>query len=168
MMKKIGIFGLMAIGIAAQPVVAGAQSVSPAVAPSAVYVELLGNGLLYSINYDHRIAPKLAARVGFMGLGGVSDSASASVFAAPVMVSYLFGEGNSHFEVGAGVMLAAGAIDEVDTVEDESFSSAVGTATVGYRYQRPQGGFVFRTGLTPFFDHRGFAPSFGISFGYGF
>jgi hypothetical protein len=169
MKKTLAIFGMIALSLAACPFAATAQQTPPRVtSPSAVYVELLGNGLLYSINYDHRIAPKLAARVGVMGLGGVSDSSSAAVFTAPVMLSYLFGEGNSHFEVGAGLILAAGAVDEVDPLEDESFSRAFGTATLGYRYQRPDGGFIFRTGLTPFFDHTGFAPSFGISFGYGF
>jgi hypothetical protein len=145
-----------------------AQARAIAAAPNAVYVELLGNGLLYTLNYDRLVTPNVAARVGFMGLGAASDSASAAVVAAPLMVSYLFGGGSSHLETGIGVMLAAGAVDEVEGFEDESFSGAIGTATVGYRYQRPGGGFVFRAGVTPFFDTSGIAPWIGLSLGYGF
>jgi hypothetical protein len=147
---------------------AAAQARALPSAPNAVYLELAGNGLLYSLNYDRLLAPKIAARVGVMGLGAASDTSSAAVLAAPLMVSYLFGEGNSHFETGIGVMLAAGAVDEVEGFEDESFSGAVGTATVGYRYRRPGGGFVFRAGVTPFFNTSGIGPWIGLSFGYGF
>ena len=147
---------------------AAAQSPAPPAAPNAVYVELLGNGGIYSLNYDRLLTSKVAARVGFMGLAAADETGSAGVVAAPVMVSYLFGEGNSHFETGVGVMLAAGGVVNVEGFENESFSGAVGTATLGYRYQRHGGGFVFRAGLTPLFDTSGIAPWFGLSFGYGF
>jgi len=164
-MKKLVMLALLAlIGTSA----AAAQERALPAAPNAVYLELAGNGLLYTLNYDRLLTPNVAARVGFMGLGAASDSASAGIVAAPLMVSYLFGQGNSHFETGLGVMLAAGAVDEVEGFEDESFSGAVGTATIGYRYQRPGGGFVFRAGVTPFFDTGGIAPWIGLSLGYGF
>ena len=147
---------------------ASAQSRALPSAPNAVYLELAGNGLLYSLNYDRLLTRNIAARVGFMGLGAATDSVSGGVVAAPLMVSYLFGEGNSHFETGLGVMLAAGAIDEVGEMQDEGFSGAIGTATLGYRYQRPGGGFLFRIGVTPLFDTSGIAPWLGVSFGYGF
>ena len=65
-------------------------------------------------------------------------------------------------------------------------NSVLGTATVGYRYQRADGGFIFRAGFTPFFgifsgekefvpyvptqyeDNFSFVPWAGFSLGYGF
>ena len=43
-----------------------------------------------------------------------------------------------------------------------------GTATIGYRYQPSNGGFLFRIGFTPFFAEDGFAASGGISLGFSF
>lgn len=147
---------------------AEAQSRPLPAAPNAVYLELLGNGLFYSLNYDRLLTPNVAARVGLSGFGAATDSASAGVIATPLMVSYLFGQGNSHFETGVGLLLAAGGVENVEGFEDESFNGAIGTATIGYRYQRPGGGFVFRAGVTPMFDTSGIAPWFGLSLGYGF
>ena len=165
-MKKLVLYALAAVALAS-PAAYAQDAARPVTARNAAYVELLGNGLLYSMNYDRMITPRVSARVGIMGLGAATDSASAGIIAAPVMVNYLFGEGNSHLETGIGLMLASGSVDDVEGFEDESFSGAVGTATLGYRYQRPAGGFVFRAGLTPFFGTDGIAPWFGISFGYG-
>lgn len=55
---------------------------------------------------------------------------------------------------------------DTDDFEEEFSGGVIGTATAGYRFQRPQGGFVFRAGFTPFFDQNEFLPFAGISFGY--
>lgn len=157
------LFPLAAGGASAQ------EAVPPVTARNAFYVELLGNGLIYSMNYDRLFTDQLSGRVGLMFLGGTDDEGgSAVVTATPLMVNYLFGRGNSHFEAGAGLLVISGAVDEIPGEEDQSFSGAIGTGTLGYRYQRPAGGFVFRVGLTPFFSTQAFGPWFGMSFGYGF
>ena len=165
-MKKFVMTALLALAASAGS--AAAQDRVMPSAPNAVYVELLGNGLLYSLNYDRLLTPNIAARVGVTGLAAASDSAAAGVFGTPLMVSYLFGRGNSHLETGVGVLLVAGGVENVEGFEDESFSGAIGTATIGYRYQRPGGGFVFRAGVTPFFNTNGIGPWVGLSLGYGF
>lgn len=157
--------GMVAGWLAAAPTLAAQQAVT---APNAVYVELLGNGLLYTLNYDRLFTPHVSGRVGLMLLAAGNGESAAGVLATPLMVNYLVGEGNSHFEAGAGILLINGAVDNVGTAEDEGFSGSVGTATLGYRYQRPGGGFIFRIGVTPFFGLSGGAPWAGISFGYGF
>lgn len=144
------------------------EAAPPVTARNAFYVELLGNGLFYSMNYDRLFTDQVSGRVGLMFLGAASDEGSAAVTATPLMVNYLFGRGNSHFEAGVGILVVSGAVDDVPGEEDQSFSGAIGTGTLGYRYQRPGGGFVFRVGLTPFFSTQAFGPWFGISFGYGF
>ena len=141
---------------------------APVTARNAFYLELLGNGFLYSLNYDRLLTDQISGRVGFMFLGAASDTSAAALAAAPIMVNYLVGQGNSHFEAGIGVTLLSGGIENVEDFEDEDFNGAIGTATLGYRYQRPAGGFVFRVGLTPFFGAGGIVPYLGVSFGYGF
>lgn len=149
------------------PGAARAQAPAPT-ARNAFYVELGGNALLYTLNYDRLLTDRVSGRVGVMFLGAADEDSSAGVVGAPIMASYLWGEGNSRFETGAGLLLLSGGIENVEGYEDEDFSGTVGTATLGYRYQRPAGGFVFRAGLTPIFNLGGVVPWFGVSFGYAF
>jgi hypothetical protein len=169
--RLVPIFGFLAAFGATAPHAYAQQIPTEETAPTArnaFYIELLGNGLLYSVNYDRLFADQISGRVGLMVIGAANDSSAAAVIAAPIMANYLFGRGNSHFEAGIGVTVMTGAVENVEGIEDEGFSGAVGTATLGYRYQRPGGGFVFRAGLTPFFGGGGILPWFGLSFGYGF
>jgi hypothetical protein len=146
-----------------------ARAQAPArTARNAFYLELGGNAILYSLNYDRLFTDRVSGRVGVMFFGAADKDSSAGVVATPIMASYLWGEGNSRFETGAGLLLVSGGIDNVEGYEDEGFGGAAGTATLGYRYQRPAGGFVFRAGVTPVFSLDGIAPWFGISFGYSF
>lgn len=162
--------GLVALALVASWGVneASTQEVPSTTAPNAFYLELFGNGLLYSLNYDRLFTDQISGRVGIMFLGAAEGESAAGVMAAPIMANYLVGRGNSHFEAGVGVALVSGAISNVEGFEDESFSGVAGTGTLGYRYQRPAGGFVFRAGLTPFFSTSGIVPWFGLSLGYGF
>ncbi|HEU0053131.1 MAG TPA: hypothetical protein VFQ39_08130 [Longimicrobium sp.] len=169
---------LVALAFAAAGTTRAAAQAAPAAvtARNAVYVELLGNGVLYSVNYDRRLTDNVAGRVGVSFLTVEEDDGDRGTLAmAPIVASYLFGEGNSHFEAGLGVLLASASVSDVGDDEGEdwfdlsgSASGVLGTGVLGYRYQRPDGGFVFRAGLTPIFDTEDFIPWFGVSFGYAF
>src|SRR6185436_16775119 len=78
-------------------------------ANNAMYVELGGNGLWYSMNYERLVKPSVAFRLGlsYMSVSAASGSASASASMAgvPVTISYLVGSGNSKLEIGGGVLL---------------------------------------------------------------
>ncbi len=136
-----------------------------------VYVEGLGNGLLYSVNYERRFTRSLAGRAGFMIVGGQSDQATddqvgAGVF--PIMVNYLAGSGSHHLELGGGpvFLLVGGDLEEYGTV---SAGGAAGvTTTFGYRYHPVDGGFLFRVGLTPFYSDGRPQLWAGLSLGYSF
>jgi hypothetical protein len=160
---------LAAASLAARPALA--QETAPT-ARNAVYVELFGSGLLYSINYDRLLTPNVAGRVGLMFASAEDDEGdSGTVAIVPITASYLFGRGNSHFEAGLGFAVASADFDTEELIDvDESGSSTgvYGTGVLGYRYQRPDGGFVFRAGLTPIITTDSFLPWFGVSFGYGF
>ena len=159
------ILGVVLVGLAlfvpAAPATAQEQAPS---APHALYFEFLGNGLLYSLNYDHRFRDELTGRIGAMYLAGegtASDGSTAdiSILLLPVMVNRLFGDGAGRFELGLGPMFvaASGSGRNIEGVQDFDVSAfGIGgvTSTVGYRYQPEDGGFVFRIGLTPFWSER--------------
>jgi hypothetical protein len=136
-------------------------------ANNALYLEGLGPGLLYSIDYD-RTFGDFAGRVGFGYLsvsvssgssnGTTQATSSASIFTIPITLSYLgVGTKRNMLELGLGAtILHAGA--GATTIDANSSSSANASATVvlpvaivGYRYQPPHGGFLFRGGLSPIF-----------------
>jgi hypothetical protein len=140
-------------------------------ANNALYLEGLGPGLFYSVNYDRSFGD-FAGRVGFgyvslsatstddTGSGMVQQTtASAGLFTIPITVSYLgIGSKKNMLELGLGAtILHVGAgVSTIDAKTDSSSSNASATvvlpvAIVGYRYQPPHGGFVFRGGLSPIF-----------------
>ncbi len=143
---------------------------------NSVYLELLGNGVFYSINYDRMFSKSMGGRIGIMWITDGDDSFSV----LPVMANYLIGKGKHKLELGLGalVVFAFGP-----AAENEVDSGIRGTATVGYRLQPPDGGFVFRVGFTPIFfageefnlgrprsqqSATAFAPWGGLSIGIGF
>jgi len=143
-----------------------------------VYLELLGNGGLYSINYERMLGKDLSARAGFsyFSIGaGVSDgqttsSAKASIYTAPLMVNYLVGGKNHKLEAGAGatVVYVSASAKGAGISSSAEGVGVVGTGTVGYRYSPMDGGFVFRVGYTPMFGKGGYQSWGGMSFGGAF
>jgi len=134
-------------------------------AKNAIYLDLLGPGLIYSINYDREIIPDLSARIGFSYLGysvsasdgaGTSAGAKFSYFAIPLTVSYLgLGSKSNCLELGGGAeilnMKGNGFVnaDEGSASVGASRTFVALTALAGYRHQPEDGGFVFRIGLSP-------------------
>ncbi|HEX8361994.1 MAG TPA: hypothetical protein VF613_17885 [Longimicrobium sp.] len=132
---------------------------APPLARTAGYVELLGNGLIYSVNVDHRFTERVSGRVGLAAFGGA---------AVPVMANYLTGSGSHHLEAGAGALFIYIPEDRgpEDELEQAGSGGVLGTATLGYRYQPRAGGFVFRIGFTPIFGTKGVLPWAGVSLGF--
>jgi hypothetical protein len=100
--------------------------------------------------------------------------------AVPFEVSGLLGRGKHHLELGVGITphLATSLDFNSETLELEDkvvFGSLI-PLRIGYRYQKPEGGFFFRVGYSPFFnvpiggrEDWVFTPVFaGISFGKSF
>jgi len=142
---------------------------------NAIYVEVLGQGILYSVNYDHRFTPHIGLRAGFttwvLDLVIIPEMRFTGF---PIMINYLTGEGTSHLELGIGVIPMILSSPERENflglfhVEERTMTTVLATATVGYRAQPQDGGFVFRIGLTPFFTFKGAALSGGLSLGFAF
>ena len=146
------------------------NSISGQTNPNSIYFEALGNGVLYSINYDRLITENFGGRIGIMYLSSLDFFfvSAENFIIVPVMVNYFIG--NKHkLELGCGIIYASA--DNAEAFEfgsGESSSAIGGTATIGYRYQLKEGGFLFRVGFTPIFGEGGFAPSAGISLGFSF
>lgn len=143
-------------------------------ADNAIYLELGGNGLLYTLNYERTFAPEWSGRAGLFwftvdATGEQNTSASATLNLIPLTANYFVGESH-RLELGGGPLLlraSASAEGPGLTVSESGFGLG-GTATVGYRYQQLDGGFLFRIGLTPIFTSNGFTPWAGLSLGYAF
>ncbi len=129
-----------------------------------IYFEALGNGLIYSLNFDNLIAHNgrsgLSSRFGlsFYPVFGTTDFPKIVV---PIELNYLSG-GERMFEVGLGA----------------SFSDYGNhfwpSLRIGYRRQPVDGGFFFRFGFLlgriVYGDDGGtnkqILPSIGLGFGY--
>ncbi len=139
-------------------------------AKNAIYVSLLGTGLIYSVNYDRMLSDKVGFRLGFSTISVTStepgDDDNVSLKTFPLTLNYLMGSGKHQLELGAGVVIVSVSGD----IDEGAFegSGVAGTGTFGYRFQPQDGGFVFRLVLTPLFGSGGFAPWGGLSLGYSF
>ena len=163
-----------------------AQSTAePFTAKKAVYLELGGTSGVYAFNYStifHQKGKlKLNASAGFsMLIRETSNSRTFWLPAIPLELTAFYGKSKHHLEMGFGVVpyLDAGSFLDSETLEFKD-KVVFGTAMplrVGYRYQKPEGGFFFRVGFTPFFiapignrEDWAFQPIHaGVSFGKSF
>jgi hypothetical protein len=134
----------------------------PTRAPNSIYLEGLGPGFLYSINYERLVTDDLGIRAGFSYVG-LSASASngqttaetkASLTTIPVTVSYL-GIGSRHnmLELGGGMSFAfaSGSASGAGFNSSGSGMTVLPDMMIGYRLHPVDGaGFQFRVGAMAF------------------
>ena len=127
---------------------ANAQEAAPSTRDNAVYLELLGNGGLYSISYERALRPALRVRVGAAAwtAEGFWSEAETRIRTFPVMLQMVPGGGVHHLEAGIGVLPGYRGRDR-DVGASGGFVSLIGL--VGYRYERPLRRFVFVPGSHP-------------------
>ncbi len=129
-----------------------------------VYVEALGSGGLYSINYDRLISPTWAVRVGVSAFNptisnldaGVATLTKLSLTTIPITSAYVinFPESPHHIELGGGITVLIGSLTVDISNAGYTFTSlngAGGQLLAAYRFQPKEGGFSFRAAFTPFF-----------------
>ncbi|MGV3585926.1 MAG: hypothetical protein ACO1OF_02895 [Adhaeribacter sp.] len=154
-----------------------------------LFLELLGNGGLYSLNVDRIITSKemwmLAGRLGISYFNH-SDPAKKQYVVLPMELSYLRGKSKHFLEIGYGATMMVGK-DESYTGEYATaiynYMEALNTFRLGYRYQQKDGGMFYKVGWTPGYGsvmELGNAPSkkaketyfkpynFGLGVGYTF
>jgi hypothetical protein len=154
-------------------------------AKNAVYLEVGGSSGRYAINYSkifHQKGKlKLNASAGFsMWRNEKLDSRTSWLPVIPLELTALYGKSNHHLEMGFGFTsflgtsldLVSGSFEFREKVVLDAFIPL----RVGYRYQKPEGGFFFRVGYTPIIDfpprtggNWSFNPYWaGVSFGKSF
>lgn len=154
-------------------------------AKNAVYLEAGGSSGRYAINYSKIVHQKgklkLNASAGFsMWRDQLNDFKTIWLPVIPLEVSALYGKSNHHLELGLGFTSYLGRTLDINSETFEFSEKVVYDAfiplRVGYRYQKPEGGFFFRFGYTPIIDfpprtggNWSFNPYHaGISFGKSF
>ena len=143
----------------------GAEAQEPA--RNAVYGEILGNGIFPTANYERRFTDRFAGRVGLSVIFGSSGGDTDLTLAIPVMGIFIsHPTTNHHFEAGGGVLLVAGDAQDFLFDSDEQIANGALTGVLGYRFQRPGRGFLFRAGATPIVSDGEVLPLIGLSFGY--
>lgn len=138
---------------------------------NSIQLEAGGHGYIYSLNYERIVfnKPKIKESIqfgityypkflGFTDLWIFASSNSIRTF------------GNHHFEIGIGIM---STIDIPKNLNNENVHlswSPFLTGRIGYRYQKPEGKFLFRIGFTPMMVLRDFEflPLAAITFGKTF
>lgn len=130
-----------------------------------VYLELGGNGLFTSVNYDYQLTKKpgfgIRTGIGFYSLNPFQ-------LTIPVGINYLFElqKDKSYMEVGFGATWTKENVSLYLKPDLSKKRSNFGNyfPTVGYR-KHTKNSLMWRISLTPVVNQNGFAPFFGFAFG---
>ena len=121
---------------------------------NSIYAEIGGNGVLYSINYERLFKLSklfnVTSRIGY----GYTDNFNFNKLktnSIPFEINGLFSlSKEKHFiEIGSGVTYM---YIEDQSTESSNFGTLIYAARLGYRYQKPNGGIMYRIGITPLYD----------------
>lgn len=110
------------------------------------YLELFGNGLFYSANYDYRTSEKFGIRAGIGYIGSIKSG----ILSIPVLGNFMLGKDGKYFEVGGGLTYFKRSSD----LFDYELSPIIGTLSFAYRSQPVNGGVMWKLGLTPIIDFK--------------
>ncbi len=144
-----------------------AASAQERTARNGLYVELGGNGGVWSLNYERFLTDDLSLRIGG-SYTSITDTAGTSVTLAtfPLTASWLGLRSGGHaLELGAGVVFASATLSTGNFGAEAFGSAAIGTAIVGYRYAPLDGGFTLRLAFTPLFGNGQIFASAGLAVG---
>lgn len=152
----------------------------------AFFLELFGNGALYSVNFDSRFKKGRRDGLGYrFGLGYFTYTDTISglkqtirLSAIPFDINYLLGKKKNALELGVGATLFSSRLNgeryntnNPDVIGLEAFNiqsnGFIGFINIAYRYRTLNNGFMFKASFSPIIVPV-FVPFFGISFGYHF
>ncbi|MCW5895728.1 MAG: hypothetical protein KIT50_09020 [Bacteroidetes bacterium] len=152
-------YTLLASGKASQPPDTFDDSSCESPAGNSIFLELGGNGVSLSINYERLMFDNFSLRAGCGAIYGLGTS-------FPLMANFYFGT-KYKLELGAGfVFLPLWK----STASFGKENSLLFSSTVGLRFQPCEGGVTVRVSATPFFDPatQKFRPYAGVSIGTSF
>jgi hypothetical protein len=151
---------------------------------SFVYLEMLGSGGVYSLNYDFRfnkhITNKWGLRTGieFLPINTVNysgDILKYSTVLLPFIVNYLVGKKNKFLELALGAVyvfkwrngkLLAQEYEYFIRNINRRIPNVYGAFSIGYRRQPVKGKIMWGVSLTPLVGNSFIIPNIGIKIGY--
>lgn len=122
-------------------------------AKNVLYASMTGymmSGSGFSINYDRKITKSLWATLGIGGYPIIYNGMKLDC-----KLTAMIGKRNSHLELGLGITIGHSKSKDAIYVpfynlnlpEIPATTTIYPAITVGYRYQNPKGGLIFRTGI---------------------
>jgi hypothetical protein len=147
---------------------------------NSVQLDAGGHGMFYSLNYERIIFNgdrfKTTAQVGF---AYYPPSWGYLELWMPIGINEIISlKNNHHIELGVGIVPIRSPSPGMEMYDSYSPWSRFLSARLGYRYQKPDGKFLFRAGFTPLaegilringqFSNLSIYPLVGVSFGYSF
>lgn len=113
-----------------------------------INLEILGHGGFYSLNFERVILNGKTNRLSSnIGLALYPENIDILPLFVPVSINYISSLNNNHFEFGIGQVL----INDAKVNGDNDYKM-LGSAKIGYRYQKPKGRFVYKAIFTPYID----------------
>lgn len=155
------------IAVAALLFAPAAASAQERTARNGIYVELGGNGGLWSLNYERFLGDDVSLRIGGSYMAA-TDTAGTTVSLAtfPLTASWLGLRSGSHaLEVGAGATFASASLSTSSFAAKAFATGVIPTAILGYRLAPLDGGFTLRAAFTPLFSTSEVVPLFGLALG---
>ena len=147
-------------------------------ASNAIYAEPLGNGLIYSMNYerflrDWHVGLRAGASFFTYGISQAQGSGNLTILTFPLVASYYLGPRRHKLQLGLGAtVLYVDVSSDSQGIKYEGSGTGLGvaaTAVVGYRYIPPCRGLTFGVGFTPLVrPQKGILPWGGANVGYAF
>jgi hypothetical protein len=145
--------------------------------PHVVFAEALGNGLFYTVNYEHIFdSIHLGLRVGASyfthSVSTYGGSGNLVFVSFPLVASYYLGSTEHKVQLGLGatiLYLDVGTDSQHTKFEgDRAGAGLAATAVIGYRYLPKGRGISFGLGFTPLLRPGRFLPWGGLNVGYAF
>jgi hypothetical protein len=127
---------------------------------NSIFLEVGGNGIFGTLNYERMINSKMGLRVGGIFL---PFSDTEHPLFGTLMINWILGKDNLRMEIGQGIFIYGGGWEEFSHSGSIFF-----TATIGIRYQPKIKGIILRLGFTPLFGPDRVYPWAGASIGYSF
>ena len=126
-------------------IVYGQQKDTTFTANNTFYADFTTKGAYYSVNYDHIFSQgqklKWSYRIGF--------SILENAVAFPIGINAFTGKENSHLEFSLSIIPYIDNYQSFTSSNDLSDKYIYMVPGIGYRYQKPQGGFFFKALVSP-------------------
>ncbi len=119
---------------------------------NANYIEILGNGGLYSINFERLFLYKEKFKISGRGGGAVNFNGYHIEQAYLIENSYIFFSGNHHLEIGPGLTMQRQYNPSCpDSTVSRWENVWIAMFRFGYRYQKRDEGFFLKAGVLPIY-----------------